>query len=337
MRAVEHHLALLEPRLLDEPEIDLLAGQADDAAELIFVIFAPIAGAQIADGEEREIVVVGDVVEERRIAARLEHAVALRRPEIGADEIFLRGAVEHDHLARIAILEALAGAAVLQLGERDVGEEGAVEREPAEQRPGGGEAVLVGGIEGLVVQRLDELAELDRRGLRVQGMMRGMVRRPCWRSARVEPVEHGAGGCGAARDGDRARPCACRCGSAASASMPSSSFITCQRTKKSGWSRNAATGSNALVAAELAKQRGDHLDPRGAVVGGAAADIAEARRIIFDAERRLVERDLGLEDEEVGARLLDHIALAAAVDDEDVAVGELALAGAPAAPGARRR
>ena len=58
MGAVEHHLALIEPGLLDEPQIDLLAGQADDLPIIIFVIFAPIAGAEIADGEEREIMVV---------------------------------------------------------------------------------------------------------------------------------------------------------------------------------------------------------------------------------------------------------------------------------------
>src|SRR4051812_17199518 len=104
MGAVEHDLAWIELRFFDEPQIDLLAGYTDDPVTIIFVIFAPIAGAKVADGEEREIMVVRNVVEEGRIAACLEQAVALRGPEIGADEIFLRGAVQHEHLAGIAIL-----------------------------------------------------------------------------------------------------------------------------------------------------------------------------------------------------------------------------------------
>src|SRR5690606_5337158 len=89
MRPAEYHLAGIELRLPDEAQIDLLARIADDLFIVIFVIFAPIAGAEIADGQEREIVIVRDMVEEGRDAARLEQAVARARPEIGADEIFL--------------------------------------------------------------------------------------------------------------------------------------------------------------------------------------------------------------------------------------------------------
>src|SRR3954447_4284297 len=90
-------------------------------------------------------------------------------------------------------------------------------------------------------------------------------------------------------------------------------------------------GLERALAAELAQKRGDHLDSRSAVAIGAAADVAKGRGIIFHAERRLIEADLRLEDEEVGASPLDHIALAAPVDDEDVAVGEAAFADPAAA------
>ena len=53
---------------------------------IIFVIVAPIAGAEIADGEEAEIMVVRHAVEEGCGAAVDHDAVAGGRPEIGAEQ-----------------------------------------------------------------------------------------------------------------------------------------------------------------------------------------------------------------------------------------------------------
>src|SRR5436190_24139075 len=86
---------------------------------------------------------------------------------------------------------------------------------------------------------------------------------------------------------------------------------------------------------ELAQERGQHLDSRGPVAIGAAADIKAGRGIELDADRRLIEHDLGLEDEQAGAGVLDDIALPPAIDNQDVAVREPPLPGADAGSGAR--
>ena len=79
---------------------------------------------------------------------------------------FSRRPVQHDHLAGIAVAGALPVAAVLELGDGDLGEEAAIVGEPLQQRAGGGEAVLVGRIEMRIVERLDQLGQRDRVGSR---------------------------------------------------------------------------------------------------------------------------------------------------------------------------
>ena len=103
--------------------------------------------------------IVRHVIEEGRHAARLEDAVPLRRPEIGAQEEFLRRPVQHDHLAGIAIAEAVAREPLLELGDGEISEEVTIIGQPLQQRPGGGEAVFVGRIEPALVERVNEVAE----------------------------------------------------------------------------------------------------------------------------------------------------------------------------------
>src|SRR3546814_12461754 len=119
--AVDPPLAILEPRARDESKGDGLPRISDALVVLIFIIFAPIAGAEIADSQEREIVVVGDVIEEGRRPARLEDAVAWAGPEIGADAVFVGSAMQHDHLRAVAVLACLPLAAVLQFVEGNRG------------------------------------------------------------------------------------------------------------------------------------------------------------------------------------------------------------------------
>src|SRR5262245_9816902 len=87
--------------------------------------------------------------------------------------------MEHEDLRAVAVLEALAAAPVLELDEGQLGEEIPIAGEPPEQRAHRGEALLVGRVEALLVERLDELAERDRR-LILAVDDPGHVRPPFW-------------------------------------------------------------------------------------------------------------------------------------------------------------
>jgi hypothetical protein len=147
--------------LLDEAQVDVLAGNADHLVIVVFVIFAPIARAEIADGEEREIVVVRHPVEEGVGAAVADDAVLERRPEIGADDEPPRAVVQHDHLGAVLVVADLALAALLQLGDHQLGEEFTVVGQLPELGPPGGEIVLVLAVEAAGLEPLDQLGERD--------------------------------------------------------------------------------------------------------------------------------------------------------------------------------
>ncbi len=97
---VEHQPLRLEPRPAGEAQIDRLAGKSRHAPDVIFVIVAPIAGAEIAVGEEREIMIVRHVIEECRRAARARHRIGARRPEVGAQQEAAVGRAQQQHPAR---------------------------------------------------------------------------------------------------------------------------------------------------------------------------------------------------------------------------------------------
>jgi hypothetical protein len=161
MGAIEHHLALFEARTLHEPEVDLLAGEAGHTLIIIFVIVAPIARAEIADGQEREIMIMRQAVEEWRGAAVDDDAVLLGRPEIGADQEVPRLRVEQDDLRAVMIGRQPSGAGLLELLDDKVAEEAAIIGQLLQRQPPRNHARLVVRIERSGLQHLDEVAELD--------------------------------------------------------------------------------------------------------------------------------------------------------------------------------
>jgi hypothetical protein len=166
--AIEQDLALIEPRALDEPQLDRLAGDPDGPLVIIFVIVAPIARALVTDGQEAEIVIVRQAVEEWRRAAVRDHAVLGGRPDVGAQQIFLRGSVEHDHLGAVLADPGLGGAILLELLDDQIAEEAPVVGEAAQGLAISAETLLVLRIEASGLERLDQVAELDPRvGLRL--------------------------------------------------------------------------------------------------------------------------------------------------------------------------
>src|SRR5205814_24868 len=117
--------------------------------------------AEIADGEEREIVIVGDAVEERVAAALAHDAVLQRRPEIGADDEFARRAVQQHDLGVVLIVADLPLAALPELGDDQVAEKVAIVGKLLELNAPGGEIVLVGGIEIAGFEHLDQIGERE--------------------------------------------------------------------------------------------------------------------------------------------------------------------------------
>lgn len=83
VRAIEQQLAGFEPGAFVEHQPRGFAGKPRHVA-IEDVIVAPIARAEVTSGEEGEIMVMRQVVEERRGAAGLHHRIVARRPEIGA-------------------------------------------------------------------------------------------------------------------------------------------------------------------------------------------------------------------------------------------------------------
>ena len=92
--AVEHHLAFAELAAPGEAEVQRFAEAAVDGFRVVIIIVADIAGAEIARGQEAEIMVVRDAVGEGGGAARGGAGIGRGGPEGGAEIKAARAAVE---------------------------------------------------------------------------------------------------------------------------------------------------------------------------------------------------------------------------------------------------
>lgn len=159
--SVEHHLALIELAALDEFQVQGFAEAAVDRLGIVIIIVADIAGAEIAGGEEAEIMVVRDAVGEGRGAARGEGGVALGRPHIRAEVKAARAAVEKEDLRRIAVHFELVGVARLERGDDAVGEEIGVALEAGQEVGAVGDARLIGEVDAAFVEAGGDFGEVE--------------------------------------------------------------------------------------------------------------------------------------------------------------------------------
>lgn len=106
--------------------------------------------------------VVRQAVGEGRAATGHVGRVARGGPEVGAQEMAARAAVEEEDLRRIAAELKLVGEAGLEFGDDMVGEEGAVLREPGEEGGSAGKAGFVGQVDAAFVEARDDFLEVER-------------------------------------------------------------------------------------------------------------------------------------------------------------------------------
>ena len=148
MGAVEHDLARLQSRAFDKPQRgDCFAAVARNLGKVVLEIVAPIAGAEVAVGQEAEIVIVRHSDRKGRLAARADHVLLGRGPDIGADEKAAAWRDQHDHLRAVCATRCLVAVALGELVDQDVAQKGLVIAQPPEPARGVIKAGIVMRIE----------------------------------------------------------------------------------------------------------------------------------------------------------------------------------------------
>src|SRR5690606_40429061 len=93
-----HQLARAERTALHELQARRLTASTRNRCVVIFVVVAAITGSKVADGQEIEVVIVRDAVDEAASAARADGVIALRRPYVRAQEEAVPQARKYDRL-----------------------------------------------------------------------------------------------------------------------------------------------------------------------------------------------------------------------------------------------
>ncbi|MGQ3139660.1 MAG: hypothetical protein ACT6Q5_13990 [Sphingopyxis solisilvae] len=157
--AVEAQLALAELAAPGEGQVQRLVVAAVDRFGIELIIVAEIAGAEIADGEEVEIMVVRDAVGEGGGAAGPIGGVGRGGPDVGAQIPAARAAVEEDDLRRIAAGGLGVGGGGCERGDEVVGEEAAVALEAGEEGGAAVDAGFVGEVDAVLVEGRGDFGE----------------------------------------------------------------------------------------------------------------------------------------------------------------------------------
>ena len=158
--AIEHDLPLRQRRALDKPQVHLFSRQADDGVGIALVDQRFVSRPDVADRQERKVVVVRNLVIEEGFLVLAElGGCGGRLPDIRAHcEAPLAG--EHQRLRRIGIgwLELLPGE---ELGGQEVADHPAVVGEGAKHVRRRDDALLVLRID-LAGDVIDVLLQGDR-------------------------------------------------------------------------------------------------------------------------------------------------------------------------------
>jgi hypothetical protein len=80
---IVHHLPDGKRRVLKEGQVDAFTGISGDVAWIVLPDFRPVAGSEITDGEEREIVIVWYLIGEQVLLSLA--AGGGRNPHVRAD------------------------------------------------------------------------------------------------------------------------------------------------------------------------------------------------------------------------------------------------------------
>lgn len=150
--AIEEHFSFAKLGAPGEGQVERLAVAAVDGFGINLIIVADIAGAEIADGEEVEIMVVRNAVGEGGGAAGRVGRVGRGGPDIGAQVPAAGAAVEENDLRRIAVHGLGVVGAGLERGDEVVGEEVAVALEAGEEGGAAVDAGLVGEVDAVLVE-----------------------------------------------------------------------------------------------------------------------------------------------------------------------------------------
>ncbi len=152
--AIQHQRALAQRAALDEPQAGPLASVAGGGFVIVLVIVAAIPGAEIADGQEAEVVVVRHAVDEGLRSARTEAGILFARPDIGAQETAAAWARQHDRLRPVGGAFADLAVATLELRDQEVAEKAAIVREPAQRERAARHARFVRRVETALAKRI---------------------------------------------------------------------------------------------------------------------------------------------------------------------------------------